>query len=418
MTESLPSPTGFQPSSVSELSRFLRENAETDRNSLLPVGGRTALHYGHPPAEPPLIVETAKLARTVDYPARDMTVTVEAGMRIDELAELLREESQQLPIDVSQSNRATVGGVVATNTSGPRRYGYGTLRDYVIGVSAVDASGRSFKAGGRVVKNVAGYDLCKLMIGSLGTLSILTQLTLKLKPIPESQSLLWVEFPLFDALEVALQSLQGTAVRPVVVDALTPSAAAQTAAETRADLTANGPVLIVGVEGGRRETDWQLETLTAELSSAQPRSICEVDGESAERVLRALTEFSVNAEEPLTFRSSMPPSQVVGFLQQANDAGIVVHAHAGNGIAAGHLPDDVTDASRARELLSPLHRHVDRHGGGFTILNCNEDWKRDLPVFGTPPGAWALMMQLKQQLDPHGLLNPGRLFGAGDKVTG
>lgn len=401
----------FEPASVSELSRFLRENCEGDRRPLLPVGGRTALHYGYPPADPPVVIDVAKLARTVDYPARDMTVTVEAGVRVEHLAALLREEGQQLPIDVPQANRATVGGVVASNVSGPRRFGYGTLRDYVIGVSAVDASGRAFKAGGRVVKNVAGYDLCKLLIGSLGTLAIVTQVTLKLKPVPETQALLWVEFPKLEAVESALQSLPDTAARPVIVDVLTAAAATQIAAETRADVPATGPVLLVGVEGGPRETEWQLATLKEELAAAEPRSVHEVDGETAARLLAAMTEFPVGAEEPLTFRAALLPSHVVAFLQSAADAGIAAAAHAGNGIVTGHLADDVTDAAQAGALLDRLRPLVERDRGGLVILSCNDDWKRDLPVFGAPPAAWPLMQRLKQRLDPQGLLNPGRMFG-------
>ena len=119
-----------------------------------------------------------------------MTVTVEAGVTMQALAETLAAERQRLPIDVPLAERATVGGVVATNWNGPRRYGQGTVRDYVIGITAIDGRGMMFKGGGRVVKNVAGYDFCKLLTGSLGTLGVITQVTFKLKPLPELSALL------------------------------------------------------------------------------------------------------------------------------------------------------------------------------------------------------------------------------------
>src|SRR5262249_13131056 len=128
------------------------------------------------------------LHQVIDYPARDMTITVQAGITIAKLQEVLHAENQRLPVDVPLADRATLGGVLATNTSGPRRYGFGTLRDYVIGISAVNDLGEEIKVGGRVVKNVAGYDLCKLFIGSLGTLGIISQVTLKLRPLPEEQA--------------------------------------------------------------------------------------------------------------------------------------------------------------------------------------------------------------------------------------
>lgn len=400
----------FEPASQSELGRFVRENREGLRRPLYPVGGRTSLHYGWPLTQPGVLVSTSKLARTVDYPARDMTITVEAGVRFDELAGLLREERQQLPIDVAQSNRATLGGVIATNTSGPRRFGYGTLRDYVIGVSAVDAQGRAFKAGGRVVKNVAGYDLCKLFVGSLGTLAILTQVTLKLRPIPESTAMLWAAFPDFEAIDRALQRLGSSAARPVIVDVLTPAAARQIAAESRLDLATANPVLLLGVEGSGRETDWQVQTLKDELAEAAGLDV--VRAEDAQRLLQALTEFPVGSEEPLTFRASLPPSRAIELLEQSRRAGVTACAHAGNGIVTGHLPDDVTAARRARDVLAPLAELARRARGSLVVVNCDDAWKSELPVFGDPPPAWDLMQRLKRQLDPLGLLNPGRLFGA------
>ena len=119
-------------------------------------------------------MDCRSLNRVIDYPARDMTITVQAGITIAELQTLLAAENQRLPVDVPHADRATLGGALAVNVSGPRRYGFGTLRDYVIGISTVNDEGQEVKAGGRVVKNVAGYDLCKLHIGALGTLGIIT----------------------------------------------------------------------------------------------------------------------------------------------------------------------------------------------------------------------------------------------------
>ncbi|MFG0335819.1 MAG: FAD-binding oxidoreductase, partial [Maioricimonas sp. JB049] len=121
----------FTPNSAAELSRFVAENCRSNRHALYPVGGRTALHYGDSPMQDGLFVATSELARVVDFAARDMTVTVEAGLRIDELKQLLASEGQQLPIDIPQGHRATLGGALACNTSGPGRFGYGTFRDYV-----------------------------------------------------------------------------------------------------------------------------------------------------------------------------------------------------------------------------------------------------------------------------------------------
>ena len=256
----------FTPATQLELSRFVAENAQIERCTLCPVGGRTAMHYGFSAAAPGVQVAMSQLDRVVDYPARDMTITVEAGLRIDALQATLASERQRLPIDIAQPERATLGGALATNTSGPRRYGHGTFRDYVIGISAVDAAGRLFKAGGRVVKNVAGYDICKLLVGSRGTLAIVTQVTLKLRPLPETSAQVWLTHDTFDQIEDRLARLLVSQSRPVAIEVLNPAAAALIVASARVELPANAPVLCVGVEGSRHEVDWQLESLSQELS--------------------------------------------------------------------------------------------------------------------------------------------------------
>ena len=160
------------------------------------------------------------LRRIVDYPARDMTVTVEAGIPLDLLSAALAKEKQRLPIDLPDAHRATLGGIIATNTSGARRYAHGTLRDYVIGISAVDGRGTPFHGGGRVVKNVAGYDFCKLLTGSLGTLGMITQVTLRVKPIPEVSRFVTCRPRNWETAERLLEGLVTTQVTPAAIELL------------------------------------------------------------------------------------------------------------------------------------------------------------------------------------------------------
>ncbi|MEX0718146.1 MAG: FAD-binding oxidoreductase [Planctomycetaceae bacterium] len=400
----------FTPATQAELARFVAENAAGDRRALYPEGGRTRLSCGYPPAEPGVTVTTTALARVIDYPARDMTVTVEAGMRVEELARLLRGEKQQLPIDVPQPRRATLGGAVAMNSSGPRRFGHGTLRDYVIGVSAVDARGRLFKSGGRVVKNVAGYDLAKLLTGSLGTLAIITQLTFKLRPLPETAAIVWAAFEEFYDLDVVLERLSISSTRPVLLDVLGSDAAREIAAEARSELPAAAPVLAIGFEGSERDVAWQTATVREELAAFGPREIGTAEGDAAERLRSAFTEFELFADAPLTFRASLPPSWTIPFLDRAARAGVTVQAHAGNGIVTGHLPDDAVTIDKAESLLVPLREFAHTARGRLTIVDCPADWKRRLHLFGPADASWKLMRRVKRSLDPHDLLNRGRMF--------
>src|SRR6266436_6361799 len=218
-TELLPIKEVLAPETQDELAAAVRAAYETS-TPLYPIGGGTSLQFGLPAKAPGRGLSLERLNRIVDYPARDMTVTVEAGVTMKTLADLLATERQRLPVDVPQAERATIGGVIATNWNGPRRYGESSLRDFVIGISAVDGRGLPFKGGGRVVKNVAGYDFCKLLTGSLGTLGVITQVTLRLKPIPEQSALLACPVPDAAAAEKLLAALITSHTTPTAIELL------------------------------------------------------------------------------------------------------------------------------------------------------------------------------------------------------
>src|SRR5688572_4376214 len=215
----LPIKRTLTPADQGELAGVVREAFDAN-TALYPIGGGTSLDFGLPAKAPGNGLSLTGLNRVIDYPARDMTVTVEAGVTMQTLAELLATERQRLPIDVPLEGKATIGGVIATNWNGPRRYGQGSVRDHVIGITAVDGRGMPFKGGGRVVKNVAGYDFCKLLTGSLGTLGVITQVTLKLKPaVEQSRLMACVVRDAADA-ERMLAALSSSKTTPVAVELL------------------------------------------------------------------------------------------------------------------------------------------------------------------------------------------------------
>ena len=158
-----------RPAGLDELCEAVRRRV-AEGLAIYPQGGRTALDYGGSPTKPGAAIDTTGLDRVVDYPAADMTITVEAGLTLDHLQATLAAEGQRLTVDAPQSDRATIGAIYAVDASGPRRFGSGRPRDQIIGVRFVNGEGTVLKGGGRVVKNVAGYDFPKLITGSLGTL--------------------------------------------------------------------------------------------------------------------------------------------------------------------------------------------------------------------------------------------------------
>ncbi len=156
--------------------------------------------------------------RLLEYTPEDMTVSVEAGITLAELQRKLGQHGQWLPVDPPQAENLTIGALLAGNKSGPRRYGYGTIRDYLLGIKVVLADGRTIKAGGKVVKNVAGYDLCKLFVGSRGTLGVIIEASFKVLPKPETEKIVNATFPTLEALADTLEHLAVSSVVPVAVD--------------------------------------------------------------------------------------------------------------------------------------------------------------------------------------------------------
>ncbi|MBX3444362.1 MAG: FAD-binding oxidoreductase [Planctomyces sp.] len=399
----------FTPSSAAELARFLADNAAGPHRAMLPVGGRTAIRYGLPLTGPATLIPTTSLDAVADYPARDMTITVGAGIRVAELEQLLAAEGQRLPIDIPDATRATLGGAIATNTSGLGRFGHGTFRDYVIGVSAVDGQGRAFSGGGRVVKNVAGYDLCKLLVGSLGTLAVVTEVTLKLRPRPETRAAVWTECPTLETADALLTGLNTSATRPVAIELLNAAALRSLRACGLPSLAESACLLGVFYEGGERETRWQTDTLLAEFRDAAPGACVAFASDDANKQWAELKEFPTAGDDPVTISVSVPPSQVAGILQAAGERGAAAQAHAGNGVVIAHLPDDITTVEQARAAIQPLRKIAEAAGGSLVVWNCDDAWKTPGSVFGDERHWSPWMSRVKAALDPHQTLSPGRL---------
>jgi glycolate dehydrogenase FAD-binding subunit len=415
-TDILPLTEVFSPGTQEELAAVVRRAYES-RTPIYPLGGGTSLDFGLAPKAPGWGLSLARINRVVDYPARDMTITVEAGITMSALAETLAGEGQRLPIDAPHAFRATLGGVVATNTSGPRRYGGGTVRDYVIGISAVDGRGVPFKGGGRVVKNVAGYDFCKLLTGSLGTLAVITQVTLKLKPLAEAAAFVACDVPDLDRAETLLAALVTSQTTPTAIELLSGPAWNDDAALGPAP-PRTAARLAVGLEGTRPEVDWMIEQLAREWYELGVAK-CHVISvkEEVDSLWRRLTEFAVDGEPPmpkapLVLKASLLPSKVCDFCRRLRemDPGCSIQSHAGNGIVLARLAE-FAPADSGRVLIVGLQPAAAACGGNVIVLSCAAAAELTRQAIWGGAGADAAVMQaVKQQFDPRGILNPGRLL--------
>jgi glycolate oxidase FAD binding subunit len=388
-----------RPNSLEALQETVRRRVE-DGLAIYPQGGRTALDYGGTPRRPGVAVDMTAMARVIDYPAADMTITVESGITLAALAKLLDAESQRLEIDAPEPERATIGGVYATNATGPRRYGSGRPRDQIIGVGFVTADGNLVKGGGRVVKNVAGYDFPKLITGSLGTLGVIAQLTLKVRPKPETAAIACVNYPGLEAVAHDLERLNTSTTRPVAIELLNVSAAGSLPGADGSPWT-----IVLAFEDNAASVAWQLDRIGAELSG---KSVQLARGEDVEPIRTALRDSP--ALPGLVSLVANVRLSVVPQLASAVDPALwALQAHAGNGVV--RLRAVGNDLAAIEADTHRLRAMVETTGGNLIVARCPAEHKPSFNVWGSPRPDWVWSERVKDALDPGGVMNPGRFVG-------
>lgn len=380
------------------------------RRAVYPVGGGGGLDFGLPAARPGIELSLAELNRVVDYPHRDLTVTIEAGLRLADLAARLAEQGQWLPIDAPRPAEATVGGALATGAGGSRRFGHGTLRDYLIGVTAIDGRGTRFHSGGRVVKNVAGYDLGKLLIGSLGTLAVITQATFKVKPRPAACAFLACAPRGAAEAESLLAALGRSLTTPVSVDWLLGPAWAEPMAELGLPEAPHG-VLLVGLEGTADEVVFMQRELAAEWQAqGTPLPALVEEPEAVDAWWERLRDFPARRGAALSLRIAATPSACVALVGEltAFAPTVDVLAHAGNGVVVAHLAEFPPE-QLSRWLIARLQQRVRAARGHVVVLRAPglKELTRQA-VWGPAGDDRRLMQAVKRQFDPADILNPGR----------
>jgi glycolate oxidase FAD binding subunit len=391
-----------EATSVGDVTEAIK-SAAADRTPVYPFGGKTSLDYGLPAKRTGIGLSLAKMTKVIDYPARDMTITVEAGITMAELAKLLAAEGQQLAFDVPNAEAATLGGVVATNHNGPRRLGYGGIRDFVIGIEAVDGMGNIFHGGGRVVKNVAGYDFCKLLTGSMGTIGVITQLTMKLRPVPQASDL--VVAPLAN-LKMAEAILDAMSSREIPVAAL--QWLAGPAWKGFAELpSASEGWLVARLEGTSHEVTWMRDHLLKVWSAAA--NVNPIAYLSEKNLWPAIIDFS-RRPAALTLKASVRPSQVSSWIQacRALDANVSICVQAASGMIYAQY-EQMPQLGIARGLIGKLQPAANSAGGNVVVYAGQLGSEAtQQAIWGNGGDPLAVMTEIKRRFDPQNILNPGR----------
>jgi len=388
-----------QPTSVAEVQAIVRA-AGAAGLAVYPQGGGSALDYGGVPARPGVAVRLGGLDRVVDYPAADMTITAQAGMTLGAVRALVAQAGQRLAIESAHPDQATLGGIFATAATGPRRFGWGRPRDAIIGVAFVTGAGELVRGGGRVVKNVAGYDFPKLLTGSMGTLGIITELTLKVNPWPSASAVVRVGLASLPVAAAALDQLNVSGTRPVALELVD--------AWTVDQRSSAGWQLLIGLEGNEAAVEWQIRRLGTELGRTDLVVLCDDDAESS---WLDLVADEAGAIGPVGFAASFAPSQALLFLAKLDLKRWSIRVHAGNGVVRG-----VARGEQAQEIweteIKGLRAEADRLGGSLILPRCPTAWKRQLGVWGPRRPDWTIAERVKQALDPGHVLNPGRFVGS------
>ena len=378
------------PQSAEQIAAALRLCIEAEA-AVIPRGSGTAMAIGNIPRQVDVIIETAKLKRVIEHDHANLTTTMESGITMGELQTALEPQKQFVPLDAPFPDRATIGGIVAANLNGPRRSYYGSVRDLVIGMRVVLASGEQIKAGGKVVKNVAGYDMCKLFVGSFGTLGIITEVTLRTVPIAESAATVIASGTINQA-DRFRQELSRSPLLPAATFLLNDGATAQWR-------------LAVGCEGFEETVARHLRDLDA-IAARVGMSTTTLRAESHNEFWQGLRDFPLQSDR-LIYRVTLPRGKVLEFVELVrNWAGAILNSDIAAGTVWLALPARRSGLEKFVELIELARQ---QHGHAVVFVAPGE-LKQGVEVWGPSPATISLQREIKRQFDPKGLLNPGRFL--------
>jgi glycolate oxidase FAD binding subunit len=389
--------------------------AHKHNHRILLCGAGSKLAWGNPAENVQLVVSTQRLNRPIEHAQGDLTVTVEAGMRFADLQTILAKSGQFLAIDPAYPDTATIGGIVATGNTGSLRHRYNSVRDMCIGISFVRSDGELVKAGGRVVKNVAGYDLMKLLTGSYGTLGAIVQVTFRVYPLAASSA---------TAILTGNATAISQARSEILMSTLTP---------TRLDLLSGSVISSLGIDSDRdlelglvarfdsiaKSTAQQSDRL-AEIAKALDLKVTNI--EDSDRFWTQLQDClwqGGDADKTIICKLGVLPTEACYVLETistmatnlAPDLAIYmqIHASSGLGVLRCDLPMQVSSKS-AIALIREVRNLAEKTGGFLSLLEAPSEIEQKLDVWGYTGNALSIMQALKQKFDPQNILNPDRLF--------
>jgi glycolate oxidase FAD binding subunit len=379
----------LEPASAGDVAALMAR-ASREKQTVAIRGGGTKAEWGISARPADIVLSTARLNAVVAHRYGDLTATLQAGATLAEVNRVLAHHQQWLPLDPPWPDRATVGGIVATNDSGPRRHRYGAPRDLIIGVDLVRADGVAAKSGGIVVKNVAGYDIARLMTGSFGSLAVIVSATFKLFPLPQASRTVVVDCPNVDVAGSVAAAILGSQLTPTAVELQTPPVRVLVRFET-IDVAADQQAAAVAH--------------LAESTGARV-SVVQADDESA---LWNEHQGRLWTGDGAVIKMTLLPTDVAPTVSWLDDVmrGIdhEVVGRAGVGVLLARIGGG--SAGQAR-VLTELRARLPLGRGSAVLVRGSDELKSMIDVWGPIGDGLALMRAVKQTFDPNGILNPGR----------
>ena len=397
---------------VSEVLSF----ATWERRAVTPWGGGTQMALGNSPRAVDVVVGLGSLDRVLFHEPEDLVTSVEAGITLGKLQSQLARKGQFLPLEAPLRSMATIGGILAANTNGPSRLAHGTARDWLIGIKVVQADGVVTKSGGRVVKNVTGYDLNKLYIGSLGTLGVVVEATFKVAPLPPDRRTLIADYPSVSAAmdsagELVLQGYAPQALQVVNRQVM------ESVPNFR--ISGGAEAAVLALFAGRNTAVNRVADEWAKVfGNGAAIAVESLRWEEGDALWQALLDLEwAQQERPqVAVKVTTPPSRLREYLEMVASpsvrpftGGLVADMGLGQArLLWWDLPEVGEGVQR---LISSLRKTAVPYGGNVVVERCPRGVKANLDVWGEPVQGLAIMRRLKREFDPAAILNSGRFAG-------
>jgi glycolate oxidase FAD binding subunit len=405
------------PGDVDQVAALLTV-AQREELAVTPWGGGTMMGMGYPPERLDIVLRLQRLNRVLEHEPADLTATAQAGITMAALQSQLGSRGQWWPVEPPFAEQATLGGVLAANASGPKRLLYGTARDLLIGIKVVQADGVVAKAGGKVTKNVTGYDMMKLYIGSLGTLAVIVEATLKLRPLPQLQHVAWAVFPGADAADTTARRLLTGGLLPNALELLNPLLTRRLCETFEPTPATEGWSLVAGVDGPEPAVVRQLRDIESLVrgEGATTWHMQADDGRLWHAIQRRFQTHGSEPEERLIVRVGTLRTQVTSIMRHLTEletrlsATVELTGRFGNGLVYGNITLNGTaeQSAQVAQTLAEVRAQLATRRGYLVVESAPLSFKTQFDCWGDVGPQAQVMAALKHEFDPRRVLNPGR----------